>query len=94
MLRFERYDICEACWVFAAEWHAGGQCMHPHSGKEIFSRLSRLQFRPLPGLSRRLLTPNGRRILARLEKMERKGSKTPTPTWVKHLLAYHAANQS
>ncbi len=59
---FDRFDICEAWYVFASEYHDG-------QGSEtyrVFGRLDRVGFRPSPLLSRKSLTPNGRRILAAL----------------------------
>lgn len=65
---FDRFDICEAYYLFAAEYHEG-------QGSEtyrIFGRLDRLGFRPSPLLSRRSLSPNGRQILAALIRRYRR----------------------
>lgn len=90
MTFFDRFDICEAYFVFAMHWHASGLCMHPQSGREINARLNRAKFRPRPNLDEKTLTENGLLILRRLERLERRGSKTPTPPWVRHLKAFHA----
>lgn len=66
---FDRFDICEAHYLFACEWHAGASSAE----YAIFGRLSRMQFRPAPGLSKRSLTENGRYILARLIRAARAG---------------------
>ena len=44
---FDRFDICEAYYVFAMLWH-GGQFSKEY---EIFGRLERMKFRPPPMLS-------------------------------------------
>ncbi len=59
---WNRFDICEAYYVFASEWHEG-QYSPTYA---IFGRLDRLGFRPSPLLSRRSLSPNARLILANL----------------------------
>jgi hypothetical protein len=89
-MRFDRFDICEAYWVFATLWHASGQCMHPESGREIFSRLERLKFQPRPSLSEDTLEENAREILDALERQERGGGRTPTPAWVQHVRDHFA----
>ncbi len=59
---WNRFDICEACYLFASEWHEGqGSATYA-----MFGRLDRLGFRPSPLLSKRSLSPNGRLILANL----------------------------
>jgi hypothetical protein len=59
---WNRFDICEAYYLFASEWHEG-QGSRTYA---IFGRLARLGFRPSPLLSKRGLSPNGRQILANL----------------------------
>lgn len=44
---FDRFDICEAHFMFASLFHAGQGC--PIYGK--FAQLERLRFRPSPCLS-------------------------------------------
>lgn len=68
-MRFDRFDICEAWYLFACEWHRG-QCSSEYA---IFGRLSRLRFRPSPLLSKRSLSENGRTILANLIRRARRG---------------------
>ena len=58
---FDRYDVCEAYWLFACYWHRGS--WSPEYA--IFGRLSKLHFKPAPGLDIDTLTPNGRRVLSR-----------------------------
>ena len=64
---WNRFDICEAWYLFAVDWHEG-------QGSEryaIFGRLERLGFTPSPRLSRQTLSPNGRVILAGLIRRAR-----------------------
>ena len=62
MAYFDRFDICEAHYLFAADYHGGAASKE----YQVFSKLSRIRFRPSPMLSRDTLTENGRDILARL----------------------------
>jgi len=64
---WNRFDICEAWYLFACDWHGGQGCPR----YAIFGRLNRIGFRPSPILSRRSLTPNGRQILAALIRKAR-----------------------
>jgi len=66
---FDRFDICEAHYLFASEWHQG-QWSPEYA---IFGRLHRMRFRPSPLLSKDTLSENGRRILAKLIRKARKG---------------------
>jgi len=62
--QFDRFDICEAYWCFAANWHSG-------QGSEEYSflgRLSNLGFRPAVNLNFKNLTENGRMIYNGLKK--------------------------
>ena len=64
---WNRFDICEAWYLFASEWHQG-------QGRDtyaIFGRLERLCFRPSPMPSPGSLSPNGRLILAGLIRAAR-----------------------
>ncbi len=65
---WNRFDICEAYYLFASTWHEG-QYSPTYA---IFAHLDRLRFRPSPLLSRRTLTPNGRAILAGLIRQARR----------------------
>lgn len=60
---FDRFDICEAYYLFAMLWHSGGD-----TEDQIFWRLHRMEFRPSPLLGRRSdLTENGQAIFDNLE---------------------------
>jgi hypothetical protein len=61
-MSWNRFDICEAYYLFASEWHEG----QGSPTYAIFGRLARLGFRPSPLLSKRSLSPNGRQTLANL----------------------------
>ena len=56
---FDRFDICEAWWVYAAEWHEG-----KHSAiYAVFGQLARIGFKPSPMLDGyEDLTENGQDI--------------------------------
>lgn len=45
--QFDRFDICEAWYVFAMEWHSG-QWSDEYA---IFGRLEALRFKPSPLLN-------------------------------------------
>ena len=60
---FDRFDICEAHYVFATLWHGGMGC--PIYWK--FGQLERMQFRPSPCLNDpRDLNENAREIYRQL----------------------------
>lgn len=63
---FDRFDICEAWYCYAAHYHAG-QWSPEYA---IFGRLLDMGFRPLPSLggTPENLTENGRAIYDRLVK--------------------------
>ena len=42
---FDRFDICEAYYLFAMHYHSGGD-----TTDRIFWRLRRMEFRPAPSL--------------------------------------------
>ena len=65
-MHFDRFDICEAHYLFLLLWHEG-----QWSAK--YQRLCRLGrcFRPRPSLRLSTLTPNGRAIYAALVRKER-----------------------
>ena len=58
MLYFDRFDICEAYYLYASHYH-GGQSSRLY---EVFGRLYNIQFRPSPVLRLESLTENGRSI--------------------------------
>ncbi len=64
---WNRFDICEAWYLFASEWHEG----QDSDTYAIFGRLERMRFRPSPMLSTGSLSPNGRLILATLIRTAR-----------------------
>ncbi len=66
---WDRFDICEAWYVFASEYH-GGQWSPEY---RILGRLARIGFRPSPMLSRRNLSRNAHRILASLVLRQKRG---------------------
>ena len=66
---FDRFDICEAYYLFATEWHRG-QWSPEYA---IFGRLARMHFRPSPMLSKDSLSENARWILAQLIRKARRG---------------------
>jgi hypothetical protein len=68
---WDRFDICEAWYLFAADWHEG----QGSDTYAIVGRLDRLGFRPSPILSTRSLSPNGRLILADLIRAARASRK-------------------
>jgi len=69
-MAWNRFDICEAYYLFLSAWHAG-------QWSRDYARLSRLlgYFTPGPCFGRRSLTPNGRRILAGLIRRRRTARK-------------------
>ncbi len=58
MSYFNRFDICEAAYVFASLWH-GGQDSEIYT---IFGRLQNLDFHPAMDLGLESLSPNGKLI--------------------------------
>ncbi len=68
---WNRFDICEAWYLYAADWHEG----QGSDTYAIFGRLVRMRFRPSPILSARSLSPNGRLILAGLIRAARASRK-------------------
>ena len=68
---WNRFDVCEAWYLFASAWHEG-QFSDTYA---IFGRLDRLGFRPSPMLSTHSLSPNGRLILATLIRAARASRK-------------------
>lgn len=72
MKEWNRFDICEAYYLFAMEYH-GGQWSPEYA---VFGRLSRMEFRPSPMLSRaRDLTENGRMIYSDLLRRYHSGEQ-------------------
>lgn len=54
-MEFNRFDICEAYYLFASYWH-GGQFSKEY---RIFGRLEKIGFKPSPTLSLESLSENG-----------------------------------
>lgn len=63
---FDRFDICEAYYLFLSLWHEG-------QWSEKYRRLSRLAsyFIPRPSLRISNLSPNGKAIYSALVRKER-----------------------
>ena len=59
---FDRFDICEAYWCYASDYHEG-QFSKIY---EIFGRLHELEFKPSMDLSFESLTDNGQSIYENL----------------------------
>lgn len=71
-MNWDRFDICEAYCLFAAEWHKGK--WSPEYA--IFGRLHDMGFRASPMISKDSLSENGRDILANLIRKARRGERT------------------
>lgn len=66
---FNRFDIADAYYLFAGEWHRGmGSAEY-----RIFGRLHNIGYKAAPNLSKKSLSENGRVILANLIRKARKG---------------------
>lgn len=59
METFDRFDVCEAYYVFANGWHMG----QDSDEYAIFGRLENIHFKPSPSLTVETLSENGKRIL-------------------------------
>lgn len=57
-MTFDRFDVCEAYYLFATLWH-GGQFSKEY---EIFDRLAKIGFVPGFKISEESLTENGLEI--------------------------------
>lgn len=55
---FDTFDICEAYWCYASDWHSG-QWSKVYA---IFSRLHRMGFKPSPMLGTDNLEENAKEI--------------------------------
>ncbi len=64
MAHFDRFDICEAYYCFASDWH-GGMGSEEY---QIFGRLAKIKFQPRPNLSYDTLEENAREIYEELER--------------------------
>ena len=62
MIAFNRFDICDAYYVYAANYH-GGQYTDTY---RIFGRLEKIGYRPSSNLSEDSLEENARLIYDRL----------------------------
>jgi hypothetical protein len=63
--QWDRFDICEAWYCYAMEWH-GGQWSKEY---EIFAHLNRMRFNPRPSLNNSdCLDTNAREIYDDLVK--------------------------
>jgi hypothetical protein len=61
-MNFDRFDICEAYYVFACLWH-GGQTSEIY---KIFGQLERMSFKPSMSLGLETLSENSREIFNQL----------------------------
>jgi len=61
-MTFDRFDIVEAYYCYAEEWHGGARSAE----YALFATFNRLRFRPRPNLSSDTLSENGRAIFDRL----------------------------
>lgn len=55
---FNRFDICDAYYIFAANYH-GGQFSKEY---RYFGRLENCRYRPAPSLSEETLSENAKEI--------------------------------
>ena len=58
MYGWKRFDICEAWYLYASQYHSG-------QGSKLYAKLSqlaRIKFRPSPILKFKTLSPNGKEI--------------------------------
>jgi len=62
-MQFDRFDICEAYWLYASHYHSG-QWSRLYA---VMGRLHEMQFKPAMGLSFETLTENGQEIYQSLE---------------------------
>ena len=68
---FDRFDICEAYYLYANHYHEGQNS----EIYKIFGRLEKLRFKPSPALTVKSLTKNGARIYSNLKRTHAKGSR-------------------
>lgn len=68
-MMFDRFDICEAYYLFAYYWH-DGQWSQEY---EVFGRLDDLNFHPAPNLTEDKLSENGKEIYRNLMARARRG---------------------
>lgn len=66
MAYFDRFDICEACYLLESHYNIGG-VLHERPScqrrkESVGVQLRRMGFKPAPGLSLEILTENGRDI--------------------------------
>jgi hypothetical protein len=64
---FDRFDIVEAHYLFAAEWHTGQWSFLYQELSRILSP-DRIDFRPAPGLCFEDMTENGQEIYRELQR--------------------------
>jgi hypothetical protein len=57
-MEFDRFDICEAWYLFASDYH-DGQWSKLY---RVFGRLNKIKFKPSPMLSYDSLSDNGKEI--------------------------------
>jgi hypothetical protein len=59
---FNRFDICEAYWMYAANYNRSGLTERCYFNKGIFDQLTRLRFRPSVLLTEETMSDNAREI--------------------------------
>ena len=64
MATWNRFDICEAWFLYASHFHSGQWS----ALYKVLGRLERMQFKPAPTLALESLTDNGRAIYVALVK--------------------------
>lgn len=71
-MHWDRFDICEAHYVFECDWNNGGWLPERPSNQlrmEASSiQLARIQFKPAPGLTYETLEDNGQEIYDALKE--------------------------
>lgn len=80
---FERFDICEAAYLFAEYCHAGQRS----PVYRIFGRLAAMRFNPRPSLSWDSLTDNSQAIYRNLWRHYYPGEPVPAHALVSSWIA-------
>jgi hypothetical protein len=76
MPHFDRFDICDAHFLWACAWHESGYITARPKDNDAarrtgntFWRLSRMGYKPSPLLEKETLTENGLAIYRQLQQM-------------------------
>ena len=60
---FDRFDVCEAYWLFYCHWHRGGMTLRCEAkGRGIAEQLDRMRYRPSPLLELDTMSDGAREI--------------------------------